>query len=119
MKRVSFKVALALKEAGYPQYRKDVGYVTESCTDRFNVYHEGELTENASRMVKKVSAPTYLEVWLWLWREKRIEISCSYFAPLLEWRITINDKRVNIKHNDPEEAIIMAIEYIVENNLIK
>lgn len=72
MKRVKFEVAKAIKEAGYPQDRKDVGYITEKCSDRFNVYYEGNLTDNASRMVKKVSAPYVMEVWLWLWREKKI-----------------------------------------------
>lgn len=143
-KIVSFKVAEALKEAGYPQYRHDVGYVTEKCCDGFNVFNKGRLTDNASRRVKKISAPTYLEVWLWLWREKKI-----YFAPRLiqkdptigdyTWLISpwdmgyINKTSTYSFHNndeenpykimddveDPEKAIAAAIEYLVEHNWIK
>lgn len=109
MKRVSFKVAQAIKEAGYPQegdwwYSKD-----------------GKLSDWLMPHQQEIYAPTYLDVWLWLWREKGIQITigvdfCCIWVP---------DKEVNymskttIKNNDPEEAIIAAIEYLVNNDLIK
>lgn len=46
----------------------------------------------------------YLEVWLWLWREKKVD----------KQHLFILDP-----NEDPEEAIITAIEYLVTNNLIK
>lgn len=46
----------------------------------------------------------YLEVWLWLWREKENPIYIDYsFCNIDE----------NIK--DPEEAINAAIDYLIEN----
>lgn len=121
MKRVSLKVARALKEAGYPQDKHNVGYVTEKCTDRFNVYHEGDLTDNASMMIKKISAPTYLKawLWLWLWREKGkfIDIikDCNgRFIALYGEEIT-----ESCEDSDPEKAIANAIDHLVDNDLIK
>lgn len=103
MKRVSFKVAKALKEAGYPQDYKNA---------------EDTYTNlNGGIWVK----PTYLQVWLWLWREKGIKL---YLVPS-----SLNDITVyldlepiygmNETVKDPEEAIDAALEYLVENDLIK
>ncbi len=85
-KRVSYTVAKAIKEAGYPQYENEL---------------EG--------VPKVLYVPTYFDVWLWLWREKELT------------RMAIWDKIADIKGNyfDPEEAIIAAIDYLVDNNLIK
>ena len=59
MKRVSFEVARSLKEAGYPQ-------------DIQEVYKEnGEYFVSYVKYSNTFAAPTYLDVWLWLWREKR------------------------------------------------
>lgn len=80
MKRVSFKVAKAIKEAGYPQGDKNSGlidvYALEDHNDNFVPYTRiGKLTTNYHcqtfsmlRDIPFVVAPTYLEVWLWLWR---------------------------------------------------
>lgn len=58
MKRVSFKVAKAIKEAGYPHNH----YMSYTCS--------GELVSWDSHHVHDGAilypAPTYLEVWLWL-----------------------------------------------------
>lgn len=101
MKRVSFKVAKALKEAGYPQDRTNSHYT--NC---------GELVYYGIAGETGFDAPTYLEVWLWLWREKNISI---------DWKdgyIYVNGEEIGC-FNEPEEAIIAAIEYLVDNDLIK
>lgn len=95
---VTFEVAKALNEAGYPQ----------ECTDQ--VYTElGELlSAEYGEWHKCYDAPTYLDVWLWLWREKGKPIQIDYCYTGIDPNI-----------NDPEEAIISEINFLVENNLIK
>lgn len=56
MKRVSLKVAKAIKDAGYPQ-----DY--ENAEDTYTNLIGGIWVK-----------PTYIEVWLWLWREKKIDL---------------------------------------------
>lgn len=105
MKRVSFEVAKCLKEIGYPQENIGQGMV-------YNTYEH--LVEVYGMCASFVAAPTYLEVWLWLWREKKIALSIIkdgngwYGFEIFQGHL-----------NDPEEAIIAAIEYLVINNLIK
>lgn len=113
MKRVSFEVAKYLKEIGYPQENIGQGMVYNT--------HE-HLVEVYGMCASFVAAPTYLDVWLWLWREKDIQI-----APCKGLALTkINDQWENLiprelweDYTDPEEGIIAAIEYLVTNNLIK
>lgn len=135
MERVSFKIAKAIKEAGYPQDMEQVsyGYSINSfgyfddpydydALYNYHRTHPGE-TINFDLMCRFEEgceycvAPTYIEVWLWLWREKKI-----YFGIESEsyphTGTCLNDYE-DIPYLDPEEAIIAAIEYIVENNLIK
>lgn len=59
--------------------------------------------------------PTYLELWLWLWREKNIQILNDDIgsANILPFCIEISE------YEDPEKAIIAAIECLVDNDLIK
>lgn len=110
-KRVSFKVAKAIKEAGYPQnysfnvsvYDKDEKEVAIGVAD---------IPLNCDAIL----APTYLDVRLWLWREKGIEITHRIGVNITG--IEDNDA-VDGVFNDPEEAIIAAIEYLVDNDLIK
>lgn len=98
MKRVSFKVAQAIKDAGFPQDYKNAEDVYTNL--------------NGGMWVK----PTYIEAWLWLWREKDIK-----------YEIVKSGDKVLCKEEpykffymkDPEEAIEKAIEYLVTNNLIK
>lgn len=95
MKRVSFEVAKIIKEAGYPQDYKNA---------------EDTYTNlNGGIWVK----PTYLEVWLWLWRERHNFLECVY----KEGRFF--NYRTSYSYADPEETIIASIEYLVDNNLIK
>lgn len=105
MKRVSFEVAKALKEAGYP--------ITGSS---FCYNLDGELVEEWKPNKDYIDAPTYLEVWPWLWQEKDIKFLIS------EGTCVIRIHGIFQKyfaHSDNEEAVIAAIEYLVENNLIK
>lgn len=110
LKRVSFKIAKAVKEAGYPQ-------------DYEAFYsNDGELHVNMSYEYKTYmyknqigySAPTYLAVWLWLWREKNIRIHPAYKSVTIMPLGTLLDCS-----NDPEEAISAAVRYLVDNDLIK
>ncbi len=104
-KRVTFDVAMALKEAGYPQ---------EDCDEYLNEYGaiDAYLGHNTAR-------PTYLDVWLWLWREKGRELSLNYDRDFKNWDSWIKGMDAPSIGNDPEEAIEVAIKYIVDNNLIK
>lgn len=113
MKRVTFKVAQVIKDCGYPQdYTKcDVWFSSDgkmfNCTEDYSDCY---------------ASPTYIEVWLWLWRVKKKNIdvvaladgSCGTFIwKFGEWIST------QIKFEDPEEAIIASIEHLVNNNLIE
>lgn len=105
-KRVSFKVAKAIKEAGYPQnstwwYSPD-GRVGDVIPDP-----------------EDFAAPTYLDVWLWLWREKSIELDVEYSPKRLSWYCWHEDFPLGNNCKDQEEAIIAAIEHLVDNGLIK
>lgn len=103
MKIVSFETAKKIKEAGYPQYGHCEDYYTS----------EGLVVSKFCDMDKLVfPAPTYLEVWLWLWRCRHCFLECVY----KEGRFF--NYRTSYSYADPEEAIEKAIEYLVENNLI-
>lgn len=104
MKRVSFEVAKALKEADYPQDEYGHHYYLNG------VSCYGVLEDN------NIYAPTYLDVWLWLWREKKSIIQVLFDG---EWYCQSTTANQAFSSSDPEEAIIAAIEYLVDNNLIK
>lgn len=99
MKRVSFKVAKAIKEAGYPQ--------DELKNPDSHWFYDEETKCDILRV-------TYLEVWLWLWREKKIRINCNYDKYNLPPTWWCNNEDTS-NFDDPEEAIIAAIEYLVDN----
>lgn len=113
MKRVSFKVAKAIKDAGYPQgplpfYDISGDLWEDGISDNFHF---------------PCFAPTYVEVWMWLWKEKGvcIDIDASIRGGAGA-SIMLDDSSGVYKYiesKDPEEAIKEAIEYIAENNLIK
>lgn len=120
MKRVSFKVAKALKKAGYPQgtskylYDIDGTFASKYDYEQWNI-----------NTLTKIDMPTYLEAWLWLWREGKFKIDLDEcFGVCMIYDTTILDYRRNgdiyeFKYTDPEEAIEKAIVYLVDNNLIK
>ena len=114
-KRVSFKVARAVKDAGYPQnygegslYYSEDGQLYEYSSELFPIYPNVYCVCIA-----------YLSVWLWLWREKKIHIDIDSDI-CDEGAISYEDNTLEeFEENDPEEAIIAAVEYLVDNNLIK
>lgn len=120
LKRVSFEVANALKESGYPQELNE-GTVFYAENGLMDVY-DSELYELFDPM--NCTAPTYFEVWLWLWREKKIHLFTKG-KDILEVEIVhacgtkMWGHEINIRNSDPEEAIIAAIDYLVDNDLIK
>lgn len=108
MKRVSFEVAKDLKEAGYPQTTSYLRYNSKGGL--------GCPPDDIGYCV-----PTYLEVWLWLWREKRYAIDAECKEKLV---ITIPHNMwengiISERYDDPEDAIIAAIEYLVEHKLLQ
>lgn len=145
MKRVSFSVAKALKEAGYPQIDKDKGYVASN-NIKWWKYDDSSYSDSATingvkiaenniigLLVKDIpwqdrgfgckyytyetiAAPTYLESWIWLWREKKSIIQVLFDG---EWYCQSTTANQAFSSSDPEEAIIAAIDYLVDNDLIK
>ena len=115
MERISFKVAKAIKEAGYPQKQTEYVYVTKD----IDTFKEGELIDAfldnwAAENV--VDAPYVLDVWLWLIREKDINLSPIYWNSDKSWHVP---SFIKDRCNDPEEAIISVIKFLVDNDLIK
>lgn len=123
-KRVSFKVAKVLKDAGYPQELNDKNEYYSTNIDKDNPDYE--ITDEPftpysfeTSVYEYYVAPTYLDVWLWLWREKKIHIDID--NDCYGVGCTSFDDTSFEEHNtsDPEESIIAAIEHLCENNLIK
>lgn len=139
MKRVTFKVAKALKEAGYPQPQTDaLGYVNRPNNCYFTGIHS-YYDENRERRLEwketdefhttddwvdeiepifygsAIAAPVYLEAWLWMWREKHIPIEADYSFAKENW---INGGICGEGYDDPEESIIAAINYLIEKGEI-
>lgn len=150
MKRVSFEVAKAIKEAGYPQPQKDsMGYYSTPCNFYFTGSHSyysecGEQrlywdetkelhtiedwgTEDGPRFYgNAIAAPEYLEVWLWLCEKVTAFYPAKYsannpsgYSCYYSDSERILDVDTFGMHLGPEEAIIAAIEYLTNNNLIK
>lgn len=115
-KFVSLEIAKALKEAGYPQ----VG--------RYQYTYTGKLVDlvREGGVCYGPMAPSYIDAWLWLWREKGITLEPSKEG-ILVLECEDENGQLYYSHNiysqdenkDPEEAIANAIIYLVENNLIK
>ena len=124
MKRVSFKVAKAIKQAGYPQEKKD-GTALYPVNGEFKGKLCSYNSDAPERDKQSIVAPTYLEVWLWLWREKKCYIQHELcFRNDNESSFVCVDKINNIAwvkslSEDPEDAIIAAIERLVEKDLLK
>lgn len=114
-KTVSFEIATALKDAGYPQ--------DNDCNTRMYDINGIICLKYIPGIHYCCVAPTYLNAWLWLWREKKICINCNLdkYNLIPQWWCN-NEDGINYNtpnFNDPEEAIISAIEYLVKNDLIK
>lgn len=132
MKIISFKVAKAIKEAGYPQDKSEYneGYAISKVY--YDVYssRDDRWYPSSADTGHRLSfdddyyypedcgefcvAPTYLDVWLWLWREKKIWIQVRHMGNGNWFRCYVTEQ----DFSDPEEAIIAAVKHIVEQNLI-
>ena len=91
-----------------------------------------EITKEIKDYLLSVGYPNkekifYLEVWLWLWREKGIRFNVE---DLWDANLSYTERGCACNTNqlggictpevsDPEEAIIAAIEYLVTNKLLK
>lgn len=139
-KRVSYKIAKALKEAGYPQgITRDVYVIKEDCRTCIE-YPIGVCISSSVALPQDYIAdiPFALDVWLWLWRQKKYRILFS--ASNQRWNevhgiVTGTDGEVcesyhrgakaydatdhDANWSDPEEAIEKAVEYLVDNKLLK
>lgn len=123
-KFVSFKVAKVLKEAGY----WNPGTIIKCSYNNGCYIDDGRFYENGCVCPwnKLYPAPTYLEVWLWLWRQKGITLEPSKEG-ILVLECEDENGQLYYSHNiysqdenkDPEQAIANAIEYLAKNNLIK
>lgn len=115
-KRVSYKIAKALKAANYPQEDNSITYIyCDSELMSLKVFYS-----KGRDFEELLNAPTYLDVWLWLWREKRFPIDAECMEKL-QRKVVYNIWENGIlseRYDDPEEAIIAAINYLVDNNLI-
>lgn len=104
---VSFEIAKALKDVGYPQGLTTNVYLTKET----EYLSEGTLMDSfdaIAYMNNTVDAPTAIDVWLWLWRAKRIPVAIKF---TYSW--------IDDKIEDPEDAIISGINHLIDNNLIK
>lgn len=108
MKRVSFKVVKALIEAGYNL--KELDYTLCALDETETECAIGNIT---------YEKPYYVQIWLWLWREKNIKINILKEHPSGATSVYTDTYSHAFNAEDPEEAIAKAIEYLVDNKLLK
>lgn len=123
MEYLSVKVAKVIKEIGYPFHRFqtvsrqqfEAGHGYKYSTDK-SFYSESPsiLYPEDKDTIDMYYNTTYIDVWLWLYREKKINVTPSVISGTMEFK-SLEGKI----HNDPEDAIIESIEYLVTNDLIK
>lgn len=125
-KLITFEIAKALKDAGYPQKNTEFRYVLTNSTFDHLWFKEGELIDKTQKMSinNLADAPTYIDVWLWLWREKKIYIDinciqCSEYNSEVSIYHEYGQYDYEGKFTDPVDALIAGINYIVSNQLIK
>lgn len=117
---VSKEQAIRLRDIGFPQDKHDLGYTICNCSDGFNVYKEGTLTENASSMIKKVSAPSLELVAKWLDEYKDIHISIVYRRANKRYITYVAWNKYNRYHNKSlmyakrEEALSIGIDEAIK-----
>lgn len=111
---ISFKQAKALKEAGYPQGQTNIVYTTKD----IKKFKEGDLVLRGWVNNNVIDAPYAIEIWLWLWREKGFQIDIEYATNTCNiYRYALFCKSFELI--DPEETIIAAIEFLVDNDFLK
>lgn len=127
MKQVTFKVATALKDAGYPQDLSTYQKCYWSHCDDIRLFNYDEV-DCLDYWQLCCVAPTYLEIWLWLEKEKKIIIhpDSSFtengelkYATITHFIKNSSSIGQDYVYNSSEEAIIAAIEHLVDNDLIK
>lgn len=114
MKRVSFETAKWLKANGYQQGQAEGVYNIDG--DWVGIL---TLKDSAS-FYDTVDAPTYIDAWLWLWREKKIRImvndsGIADYCIYTIWQgshILRESELYQDMYLEPEGAIISAIEYL-------
>lgn len=123
-KRVSFEVAKAIKEAGYPQGNTQGQYAQMTYYDNGLQREIKEGDYFGEFIILGIDVPTYLDVWLWLWQVKGIHI--DIVSSKLGTQMDIWDSEQHnimgdntVFYNSPEDAIEAAIKYLVDNDLIK
>lgn len=124
-KRVSFKVAKAIREAGY----------NEPCDMYYHIYDSVydsqmslEMTGNGcadflnSNNHYRCASPSYFDVWAWLSDKKHIFIDVKHHCincveAYVETKIC--DKGCVFNTDNVEDGIAKAIDYLVDSDLIK
>ncbi len=120
-KQVTFKVAKVIKEAGgiFPANEYYALFKDESNKGSWQT--ETICCPSLGIIGECYAAPTYLDVWLWLWREKKIQIDVEFISSNLVGNFVLGQRVFTngCYQIDPEDAIIAAIDYLVDNDLIK
>lgn len=103
-KLVTPEIAKVLKEAGYPQDIHDSTIFIEC---------------DVNKMQEALVLPTYLDVWIWLYRERNfvLEFKFTENAPFNSPYIWEN-RILKCFGKDPEETLVGAIDYLIGNELI-
>lgn len=128
MKQVTFELAKILYDYGFPQADLDVGYVISNDilyvnTDLADCIYEaqdnivGLLMKDVPSKYRKpghtfktISAPTYMEVWLWMSDDRRI-LTVDYSTNIRRWNVhNYMDNSIYGQGATVEEALIEAIE---------
>lgn len=131
MKQVTFEIAKALKDSGYPQGNinsgNDLCYALEDHTINYTPYvRAGQLTTRyrcetfaVNNPVPYAIAPTYMDVWICLWKSKNIYIQIDKLSNNKFCTHIDNMFCGNTESDDQEETLIAAIEYLAANDLIR
>lgn len=134
-KRVTFDVAMALKEAGYPQGLTMYRYVTKCIGvmryTKITHYVPGQLIEGTLSIFdikhphfsgislnESIDVPIVIDAWLWLWQHKGIWLDPVKTGAEL-FTCYLSGEHIIGYHSNPEEAIEAAIKYLVNENLLK
>lgn len=138
MKHVSFELAKTLREAGFDEvceyayldvYGEEPKLVNMECDwnmERMNNTGLSQYMYEVQEDGDDVTAPTYMEVWLWLWK-RGIEISVEKHVDSTHngtcAAIFIDGRFVNMtgfkNKTTPEDLIRQAIDYLADNGLLQ
>ena len=134
-KIVTYEEALKLKKLGFDEVC-DMAYCnTNDAVELKSMYEEWEQHPMNNSDIESYlfdvreegndcTAPSYIEVWMWLWRNKKIFFSpCRNSIDIEEsqdgmWMYAKEVAELD-SIDDTEEAIIIAIRYLLNNDLIK